>query len=411
MRPSTVYLETSHTAVSNARTGIQAVVRGLIAGLSLQGVVVHPVRWSFGKRCLTPLRSRWEKNLGCPGDAGTWLPLSSIWQRKSWWAWKKSRGLNHRAAIHLHPHHREVFRHGHLILPELMEARHVRLVTDYARAREMRVTAIFHDAIAWRHPGMVRHWTKEQHASYMEALADLDGVVAVSEEAAGDWIAFAGSRNLRLPPVRVCPLAAEVEGQARETVPDRPTDEIVRILCVSTLEPRKNHARIIQAFEAACGRCPQIKMELHLVGAEYPAAPEIARTVRAVTKGNPAVFWHENVGPEELREWYRACDFTVFGSWIEGFGLPVMESLWFGKPCLCSREGVMAGNAREGGCLTVDTQDVAALAEGMIRLTGRPELRESLGKQARMRKLKSWKTYAGEILEILSATADAGQSR
>lgn len=411
MSRSIIYIETSHTAVSNSRTGIQTVVRGLISGLALQGIVVHPVRWSFRKRCLTPLRSQWEKNLGRSGRDGPWLPISSLWQRKHWWAWKKSRGLNHRAAVHLHPRHREVFCDGDLLLPELMEGQHIRLVTDYARRQGMRVTGIFHDAIAWRHPEMVRHWTREQHADYMEALAGLDGLVAVSEEAARDFIAFAKSRHLRLPPVYVCPLAAEIEGQARENLPMRPSDGTVRILCVSTLEPRKNHAAILAAFATARRRCPQIKLELHLVGAEYVAAPEIACEIRAVTQRNSAVFWHESVGSEELREWYRACDFSVFGSWIEGFGLPVVESLWFGKPCLCSREGVMAENARDGGCLTVDTRDVAALADGMIQLASRPDLRERLGEQARKRELKSWQTYAGEISGILSMNAGADQSR
>ncbi len=39
---------------------------------------------------------------------------------------------------------------------------------------------------------------------------------------------------------------------------------------------------------------------------------------------------------EELRWLYAACSFTVFPSQFEGWGLPVGESLWFGKPCAAS---------------------------------------------------------------------------
>ena len=42
-----------------------------------------------------------------------------------------------------------------------------------------------------------------------------------------------------------------------------------------------------------------------------------------------------NVSDGELQELHAAAAATVFGSWEEGFGLPVLESLWHGLPCLC----------------------------------------------------------------------------
>jgi len=396
-----VYIETSHTALSNTRTGIQAVVRGLIAGLSSQECVVHPVRWSFRRKCLTPLKSQWEQNLGLPNAKRPWLPFSSLLHPRFWSVWKEARGMNYKTPIHRHPVHEELFQKGWLILPELMEGRHARLVTAYARQHGLRVAGIFHDAIPWLHPEMVLHWAREQHAEYMTAFAELDAVLAVSDESARHFTGFVKSQGGPVPPVRACRLPAEVPGQDRETRPRETPSGIVKILCVGTLEPRKNHARLIEAFELAGSRPGGAKMELHLVGARYAGDPKIAETVRAITVKNPAIFWHENVNSEELRKFYHRCDFTVFGSWIEGFGLPVMESLWFGKPCLCSNQGVMAENAEGGGCLTVNTQDVTALANGMAKLAGQPDFRRELGQQALQRKLKTWNDYAAEIIGIL----------
>ena len=401
MVPPQIYLEASHTARSNARTGIQTVVRGLLSGLFANHCGAHPVRWSFKHECLTPLKQEWETNLGMPGGRKAYLPPSLLLRPRLWPLLARTLGMDYKTPIHRHPSHAERLNEGWLILPELIEGRHVRLVAAYAKRHGLRVAGIFHDAIAWLHPELVLHWTREQHGDYMAALAELDVVIAVSHQSARQFSEFVESRRAGRRQAMVCTLAAEIVGQERETHVKEAGGEAVKILCVSTLEPRKNHAALIETFEAACSRLVDTRAELHFVGAAYASAPEIAGAVRAATTRNPAIFWHEDVGPDELRQYYRECDFTVFGSWIEGFGLPVMESLWFGRPCLCHDQGVMAENAEGGGCLTVDTRDVEALATGLVKLAGDPDFRTALGVQAVQRKLKTWSEYAAEILGIL----------
>lgn len=398
-----IFYEASHTAQTNARTGIQSVVRGLAAGLLSQGVPLVPVRWSFKKNGLTPLRKSWERNLGLPGDRPLWLPAFTLLRPRDWLVWKEARGLNYKTPIHRHPSHRETLSAGWLLLPELMEGGHLRLVTEYARQNRLRLAGIFHDAIAWFHPEVVAHWTQEQHRNSMTALAALDVVIPVSDHAGKDFLSFLHSQNCPVPRMKVSRLPAEVLGWPRETQA-APTAPCVRILCVSTLEPRKNHLRLLEAFTLAQRRLNSLAMELHLVGGTVPDAPEIAEAVRAMTRDNPAVIWHGEVDAAALRTLYRDCSFTVFGSWIEGFGLPVLESLWFGKPCLCSDQGPMAENAAGGGCLPVETRSVEALAGGLQRLAEDPVLRGNLAAQACGRPLKTWAAYAGEILQILRVT-------
>ncbi len=380
----------------------------MVAGLAAQGCDVHPLRWSFRRGCLTPLRAAWELNLGRPvGGIPGWQP-SALLQPQLWPTWIDSRGMNHKTPIHRHPIHAKNFKDGWLILPELMSGGHARILKQYAGKQRMRVAGVFHDAIAWFHPELVWHWTREQHADYMLAFSELDVVIAVSEYSAQQYREFLRSQGRSAPPVRVCSLAAEISRSPRETKTPGGSNGTVRILCVSTLEPRKNHFRILNAFQMASGRSQGKKLELHLVGASYEGAPEIAGAVRTLTQKNPSIFWHENVCPEKLHDLYQQCDFSVFGSWIEGFGLPVVESLWFGKPCLCSHQGVMAENARGGGCLTVDVQDTEALTVGMLRLACDGELRAKLSKEAAARTMKTWDEFGAEILEILDELPRSG---
>jgi glycosyltransferase involved in cell wall biosynthesis len=395
-----VFFETSDTARSGARTGIQAVVRGLLAGIS-KLCEVEPLRWKFGGQCLTPVKANWQGNLDLPVTKKIFLPPSSLFRPSNWPLWIEARGMDYKAPIHLHPTYQGKLAGSWLIIAELIEEEHVRRLTAYARKHGMKLAGVFYDAIPWLHPEYCLHWTREQHAGYMSAFVELDVVIPISEQAARDYIQFVQEKKLKLPPVRACNLPAEIRGQPRETTPKQPSPDVVKILYVSTLEPRKNHALLIDAFADACAALPGVNVELHLVGGIYKSAPDIAEKVRAATQRNPRLFWHEKVGNEELRRFYSECDFTIYASIVEGFGLPIMESLWFGRPCICADTGVMAENARDGGCLTVDIRDRAAITEGIVRLASQPELRQKLAAEAVVRKLKTWGEYSAEVLAIL----------
>ena len=88
---------------------------------------------------------------------------------------------------------------------------------------------------------------------------------------------------------------------------------------------------------------------------------------------------------------------------VEGFGLPVIESLWFGRPCICANFSVMAENAAGGGCLTTDVRDPEALAAAILQLAESPELRRKIAAEAVTRPLKSWADYAEEVIAALRA--------
>ena len=171
-----------------------------------------------------------------------------------------------------------------------------------------------------------------------------------------------------------------------------------------TLEPRKNHRALFAAYELAAARRPDLRLELDLVGAPYVDAQDIADAARALAARHPGrVRWHERVEQPALRQLYAAADFTVYPSVLEGFGLPVIESLWFGRPCLCANFGVMAENAAGGGCLTLDVRDPGALADGIVALADSTGLRRRLAVEATNRPLKTWDEYADEVLATLAS--------
>jgi glycosyltransferase involved in cell wall biosynthesis len=107
------------------------------------------------------------------------------------------------------------------------------------------------------------------------------------------------------------------------------------------------------------------------------------------------------VDDESLHRAYRECSFTVYPSVREGFGLPILESLWHGRPCVCGRNGALGEVAGDGGCLLVNQEDVSSLADGVRRLLNDPQTYDRLWEEAQHRTFRSWDNYADALLREL----------
>ncbi|MGH9668304.1 MAG: glycosyltransferase, partial [Bryobacteraceae bacterium] len=133
----------------------------------------------------------------------------------------------------------------------------------------------------------------------------------------------------------------------------------------------------------------------------YSGAPLLVEYVERAAELNPRIRWLGVVEDETLGRLYTHSSFTVYPSTLEGFGMPVLESLWHARPCLCSNRGVTAELAAEGGCLTINVEESSELAAGIVRLIEDCDLRNRLSLEAAARKLKRWDDYARDFYEIL----------
>jgi glycosyltransferase involved in cell wall biosynthesis len=363
------------------------------------------VVWKANSRYLSPLAPELSVGLGAePLRDPPGTPLSLLWTPLAWPVWLFGGRRLDLVPLHFHPlHHREL-RGAWILLPELMYRGRAAELVAYAHRHGARVAAILHDAIPIQHPEFVPPDLPADHATYMRALSHADLILPNSEASAEGWREFMAKEKLAGPPVRTCTLACDLPGIPREMVPaeDPAPGEPVRILCVSTLEPRKNHRTLLAAYEIATAERPDLRLELDLVGASYIGAQDIIEAVRLSMSRRAGLRWREKIEHSSLRQLFLECHYTVYPSVLEGFGLPVIESLWFGRPCICANFGVMAENAAGGGCLTVDVRDPKALAAAILELAGNPARRRQLGLEATRRKLKTWNEYATEVLSCLA---------
>lgn len=107
------------------------------------------------------------------------------------------------------------------------------------------------------------------------------------------------------------------------------------ILSVSTMRKYKNINGLVKAFCAFKEKYPDNDIKLVLTGKNDPSVDIGAEIYECMKKQKDIVFTGY-VSDEELSALYSNCIVSAFVSFYEGFGLPVLESLSFGKTVICS---------------------------------------------------------------------------
>jgi glycosyltransferase involved in cell wall biosynthesis len=161
------------------------------------------------------------------------------------------------------------------------------------------------------------------------------------------------------------------------------------ILCVGILEPRKNQELLLDVCEALWSE--GLAFELNLVGRINPHfGRPIAERTRALAKKYPGLRYHEAASDATVEELYAKARISAFPTIAEGCGLPLLESLWMGVPCVCSDLPVLRENADGGGCLPVAVNDRAAWTQALRRVLTDDALVARLTAETAERKLPTW---------------------
>jgi glycosyltransferase involved in cell wall biosynthesis len=271
---------------------------------------------------------------------------------------------------------------------------------------DIRSLAIFHDA-AMERLGMHASRSTRKFRDYLRALASFDCVICISQQSRDDLLRFWEELGISDPPETfVEPWPMEFDSREQNSTASSSSNAV---LCVSTFVPRKNHLALLDAAERLWSH--GVQFELKLVGAWAGNFPVLKKIRALKAKGRP-VDWLKHVDDETLQRLYRECAFTVYPSLMEGFGLPIAESLWHGKPCISGGNGALGEVARGGGCLIVDQTSTAALAAGIKSLLEDRQLLSRLSSEARARKFRTWSDYIDKFVSYLrSRTEGAITSR
>ena len=240
----------------------------------------------------------------------------------------------------------------------------------------------FHDLAVLRHPDAFNPWTRTYSRLVLPRVARAARrLIAVSEFTRRE---LHDLFDVPEEKVRVIPnaVAAPFEPRGEAAAGDY-------VLAVSTLEPRKNLSRLVEAHRRA-----------RLNG--LPLLVAGAAGWGGVRVEGDGVRWLGEVGDVELARLYRGARCVAYVSLYEGFGLPVLEAMACGAPVVAARTDALEEVA-SGAAVLVDPLDPDAIAAGMAEAVDRSdELRARGLERARA---FDWREVARATVEVYREAA------
>lgn len=271
----------------------------------------------------------------------------------------------------------------------------------FLQAPPCRLAAMFHDAIPVKFPHITWPQSVQRHPEYMKLLAGFERTWAISEETRRDFIGFWRWQGVKIrAAVDVIALGADFDGGSR--VQREPLMAAGRpsLLCVGIVEPRKNQAFLLDVCETLWSE--GVDFELNVVGRINPHFGQpIAARMKALQGRERRFRFHAAAGDRELAQLYATARAVVFPTIAEGCGLPLLEALWRGVPCVASDLPVLRENADGGGCLVARVNDAADWQQKLRQVLLDAAESRRLQQEAMARPLPRWKDAAQTVLNGL----------
>ncbi len=397
--PSRLLVDVTHTLEHRRNSGIQRVVRSLCISLAKQGREFGMFVWDREHRAVL-LDARSEQRI-LDWAAASERPLRRLASSK---LGRAARRLLDRKRA---PEKLLLFSGNPVLLPELSIALPRNEIYPVLRQSQLlRFGLVLYDLIPIFHPEFFEAKTSAGFPGYLQLVRHADKIAPISRAIASELEGLLSGipRQLEAPlDVKVIPLAGDFEPRTREHREAPPREiQLPLGLCVGTIEPRKNGKGILRAAILAMKQGH--RFELLFAGNPGWLAGDFLKLVESYRSQGYPVGIRYSVSESELDALYCRARFTLFCSFSEGFGLPILESLQRGVPCITSAVGSMQEIADAGGCLTVNPASIHEISAAIIDLLTNEGEYARLRAEIQARKLRSWDEVASEFFEFFSET-------
>ncbi|NYT73079.1 glycosyltransferase [Halomonas sp. QX-2] len=273
-------------------------------------------------------------------------------------------------------------------------------------AQRLEITALLHHPLG-DELGLDEADQQRFHRSELNALAHVARIIVTSHFTARRLPELAAHYEMPLNP-RVTVVEP---GVAQAPIsPAAEPGELLRLLCVATLTPRKGQDILVKALAGVSGDHWQCDC--------YGGARDATFTqrVQQLIDQNGlqgSVRLHGECDGATLEAAYRSAHALVLPSWYEGYGMVVTEALAHGLPVITTTGGALRDTLPAGAGLSVEPGDVDALQGALSRFCHDDELRQQLRQGAAQARdaLSDWQEAGAKFAAALTSPADSPNLR
>jgi glycosyltransferase involved in cell wall biosynthesis len=434
-----VFIDVTHTYNFPYHSGIQRVVRCLVEQFRDLGFQFRLIKYdpALNEYCLlndsdVALFYGWRKLLaaGAPprGSAAFGRLLTPIGSRvrkllgrrlRNWCASaterlvKKVRGI---AARQGHPPAvatgdqsvDEVvapFVWGHTVfVPEVvLQPARLDAIHHLFRCGTCRAVMVVYDLIPLLNPEYCDAATVNFFLRYLRLLQDANGITCISHAVRADVLNYKALAQWTNEDQEIATnyLAGDTKLRRKRMNGRSANGRSPTVLVVGSITLRKNQHRVLQAMVSAQQQGAVFK-GVFVGNLDAGSGPFLERVTSYRSEGHDLDVCL-SASESELESLYEQAVLTIFCSLAEGFGLPIVESVERGLPCVVSNRGSMKEIAEQlGGCICVDPEDVESIARAIARFFQDEEFRCTIENAAKKATWPNWSDASRSIWNFIT---------
>lgn len=274
---------------------------------------------------------------------------------------------------------------------------------EFRKTQGLKIVLFCHDLAPIAMPHLYADRTRSNFAWALDALAKADLVICNSFFTQSDLVRLAGHNALKVSST-VVQLNASIDKKPRSK------DIIIEslknqrfVLSVSSINDRKNYELLLRVW-ASYRRDPVVQdLYLVIVGAKSWGAERVMRHLELNDNLSCTVIHLPNVNDGQLSWLYENCICTAYPSLYEGWGLPITESLFYGKVCVASSSSSMP-EASQGLGVHIHPYDFVGWKNELLKVVTDSAYRESIENLIKERFfVHDWDEIARKIVDVAVA--------
>jgi glycosyltransferase involved in cell wall biosynthesis len=276
------------------------------------------------------------------------------------------------------------------------------------KRRGVRFMAVLYDVIAMEYPHTTPGETFIYHRHWVEIGHSAAHLLAISQHTADTYRRYVAEYNMVSPPVSVAYLPNFLRDRAAD-IGEEPVPELQGrrfVVYCSTIETRKNHPTLVQAWDRLREVVPPERLPVLVLVGKWGWGTEATRLlIERNWRLAPHLKVMDNLSDAELIWLYRHATFTVFPSLSEGFGLAAAESLSFGTPVVVADAPALI-EASEGLMPRIDPLDLPGWVATLRELVEDDAALAALRDKAAAYRGSAYDDFAAEITRAVRHLAE-----
>jgi len=294
------------------------------------------------------------------------------------------------------------------VLPGCKSSNELDILALHKKQHRFQFLSFVYDIIPVRHPEYCDvTFAKRITKCINQTLQYANYIVTVSKHVKKDLENFIDETGIAFNKQNIIPVQLGTDDCGEENNIDQSVFQKYNItpnkyaVIISTINPRKNHQLLYNVWKRIVSNNPNNVIPLIMMGGYGWNCEKIVNTIQNDDATKNLMIFAGQVDDATRNQLLQNARFSVFPSFVEGWGMPITESLQYHVPAI-SADNSSLPEAGHGICEMISANDVERWYQTVLKYMTDDEIIAQKRQEIAATKLRSWNDFASDIKGIIA---------